>query len=405
MGKGKDGVAKTAAGYNAGPQDAASEVYKPSVLTSNFETDFGNFLGENLVSDKEIESSTEEEEDLVPIGPSGADQAGRFWRQPDIPEKYPLDHVNVENLVNMLAKIRLVWPEDLPQYDELDFSTEADRAKFPPTFYHNTDKEKIALWHAENFRRQYLHKFPGRRPIVIAPKNECGCQKLFPTYINPTTFGYPEFLDSVSTVEFFKDFFSPDLMEPPTKFPERIRSHVTVIKKRKANAFEMCIIAVSSLIGVGYNAYVVDGYVTGTVSTIDTTEEYHEPPEKPFLNYDPNAPVEEDEKKNQGFIEPTFDYGFLLDEPEEEALPPVSPSKYRFKKKGEGGTDGPVGDVPLEEEPDMEPDAVVPSGMSVVDDAEEGEDEEEEEDTEVTAVADDVQEAGDEEEDEEQDEV
>lgn len=91
------------------------------------------------------------------------------------------------------------------------------RAKFPSTFYQNTDKEKTVLWHAENFRRQFQAQFPRRRALVIAPKNECGTQKLFPTFINPCVLGYPEFLDALTCAEFFKEFFAPELMEHPTR--------------------------------------------------------------------------------------------------------------------------------------------------------------------------------------------
>ncbi|XP_035704251.1 coiled-coil domain-containing protein lobo-like [Folsomia candida] len=133
------------------------------------------------------------------------------------PEKLLLDSTNVDKLINMLSRVRLAWPENLPGYDATEYATDPERAKFPSTFYQNTDKEKTVLWHAENFRRQFQAQFPRRRALVIAPKNECGTQKLFPTFINPCVLGYPEFLDALTCAEFFKEFFAPELMEHPTR--------------------------------------------------------------------------------------------------------------------------------------------------------------------------------------------
>ncbi|ODN00850.1 Dynein regulatory complex subunit 7 [Orchesella cincta] len=313
-----------------------------------FDEDLANFLNDNYTEDEE-EDVEDTFIEIVP--PEGGESA--FWKNPDMPEKYPLDHVNVQNLVNMLSKIHLVWPEDLPYYDETEYSTEPDRAKFPATFYHNSDKEKAVLWHAENYRRQFIHLFPNRRPPVIAPRNECGCQKLFPTYITPTALGYPEFLDCVTTMEFLKDFFMPELMRPPTKMPERIRSHVTVLRKRNANCYEMSVIAASVLIGAGYDAYVVDGFASKTICTIDTTEDYHEPPETPILPYEIDDT--EEEKRSIGPPSIHMDY-FLGDRDEEAPLPIVSPSKYRFKKSKIGGEEEPV--------PVADPAAVIAGNLS-----------------------------------------
>jgi len=51
---------------------------------------------------------------------------------------------------------------------------------------------------------------------------------------------------------------------------------VTVLKKRKANAFEFSIVAVSFLIGCGYDAYVVDGCASKTVCVMTNKEDYVE---------------------------------------------------------------------------------------------------------------------------------
>jgi hypothetical protein len=92
------------------------------------------------------------------------------------------------------------------------------RARFRESFYHNTDKEKTALWYAENFRRQYHQQFPKRRALVIAPPNECACQKLFSTFLNPGVLGYPEFLNAQTCSGYLKEFFAPEIMEHPSRY-------------------------------------------------------------------------------------------------------------------------------------------------------------------------------------------
>lgn len=37
-----------------------------------------------------------------------------------------LDSSNVQDLINMLAKVKLIWPEDLPHYDEHQYNSDAE---------------------------------------------------------------------------------------------------------------------------------------------------------------------------------------------------------------------------------------------------------------------------------------
>lgn len=141
-----------------------------------------------------------------------------IFQEKETKEKLVLDRMNVEDLINMVSRVRLAWPENFPYYDAAEFATDPERAKFRESFFRCTDKEKMVLWHAENFRRQFQAQFPRRRAMVIAPKNECGCQKLFPTYIHPCVLGYPEFLSAETLIEFMKEFLAPEMMDHPTRF-------------------------------------------------------------------------------------------------------------------------------------------------------------------------------------------
>jgi hypothetical protein len=43
-----------------------------------------------------------------------------------VKEKIILDRLNVEKLINMLSKVRLAWPEDMPYYDANEYSTDPE---------------------------------------------------------------------------------------------------------------------------------------------------------------------------------------------------------------------------------------------------------------------------------------
>nr|CAD7435138.1 unnamed protein product [Timema monikensis] len=48
----------------------------------------------------------------------------------------------------------------------------------PHSYSHQTNKEKLILWYAENCRRQFHFLHPDRRPQFLAADNECGIQVL-----------------------------------------------------------------------------------------------------------------------------------------------------------------------------------------------------------------------------------
>lgn len=50
------------------------------------------------------------------------------------------------------------------------------RKFYPPSFRQNSTKEKLLLWYAENFRRQYYFTYKDRKPLFLAADNECGIQ-------------------------------------------------------------------------------------------------------------------------------------------------------------------------------------------------------------------------------------
>ena len=54
--------------------------------------------------------------------------------------------------------------------DKLDIS------EYPDSYKENDAKENLVLAYAENFRRQYMHLFRDRKPLLLNPLNECGIE-------------------------------------------------------------------------------------------------------------------------------------------------------------------------------------------------------------------------------------
>lgn len=57
-----------------------------------------------------------------------------------------------------------------------------DSSDFPRSYQGNSKREKIFLSYAENFREQYAHLYPNRRPLLLFPVNEFGVEVKLVTF-------------------------------------------------------------------------------------------------------------------------------------------------------------------------------------------------------------------------------
>jgi len=55
-----------------------------------------------------------------------------------------------------------------------------DAADFPQSYKHNMHKEKLVLAFADNYRRQYIHLYRDRKPLLLYPVNELGLEVRLP---------------------------------------------------------------------------------------------------------------------------------------------------------------------------------------------------------------------------------
>lgn len=125
------------------------------------------------------------------------------------PEEITLE--KLKELTDESGAISLVFTDNKnPQFEErMDFST---------SYYTLSQKERLLLLFAENFRRQFKEKYPHRRPLVLAPFNECKIQKFVSTTIKPTTFvNFPDLIDSwENCASFIADHIVYEPLEKPT---------------------------------------------------------------------------------------------------------------------------------------------------------------------------------------------
>ncbi|XP_034941231.1 dynein regulatory complex subunit 7-like [Chelonus insularis] len=121
-------------------------------------------------------------------------------------------HLNVtkeqlKQIKKDLGLIRLSWPN--VQLDDLFL------VQLPESYRTNTEKEKLLLWYAENFRKQYHTIFPDRKPLVLACNNECGVQKFVSTSIRPSTLPYPELHTWLGCARFVSDHLVYESLKRP----------------------------------------------------------------------------------------------------------------------------------------------------------------------------------------------
>ncbi|XP_077994789.1 dynein regulatory complex subunit 7-like [Glandiceps talaboti] len=185
------------------------------------------------------------------------------------PEEEALEESeNLQALREELEKIKVVTPQiDLPEPEFEDISG------YPLSYKENENKETLVLQYAENFRRQYVHLYRDRKPLLLNPLNECGTEKFVCTTIRPTLLPYQELYDYDGAAEFVADYITFVSLQPPIELPKTLYSPATVLKRQKGHCFEMSTLLCSLLLGAGYDAYVVSGYATRETCLCDETRE------------------------------------------------------------------------------------------------------------------------------------
>uniref|UniRef100_A0A8D3AZF0 Coiled-coil domain-containing protein 135 n=1 Tax=Scophthalmus maximus TaxID=52904 RepID=A0A8D3AZF0_SCOMX len=155
--------------------------------------------------------------------------------------------------------------EEQPRSRELDMTDDS----CPESHRINSADEIRLLAIADNFRCQYSHLFPDRKPLLLCPLNECGVRKFVSTTLRPTSPMYPELFTWEGCASFVADFMSLDPLEPPIDLPRYLFSPASVLHTQRASCFEFATLLCSLLLGTDYDAYCVSGYAAKEMCLLD----------------------------------------------------------------------------------------------------------------------------------------
>ncbi|KAJ1334440.1 hypothetical protein BSLG_007595 [Batrachochytrium salamandrivorans] len=147
-----------------------------------------------------------------------------------------------------------------------------DKKSLSPSYYSNSPKEKLILQYIDNFNRQYSQLYPGRKELLLTVPNEFGTNKFVCTTIRPTQLPYKELYDYRSAASFVADFISYEPLMPPHELPKTLHSPTYTLGVQSGNCFDMSMVLTSLLCGVGYNAFVISGYATRSITLMDQTK-------------------------------------------------------------------------------------------------------------------------------------
>ncbi|XP_050523377.1 dynein regulatory complex subunit 7-like [Daktulosphaira vitifoliae] len=159
-----------------------------------------------------------------------------------------------------IHEVQLLW-------SELIHKALHDNKVISNSYTENKSAEKLIILHAKNFIRHFEAKYPERRKLLIIHENEMGCQKCICTAIKPCRLTYSALSDLESYSVFVANHIKYKPLEDPINVPKQILSPSRVLEVQTGNCFEIATLLVSFLLGLGYNAFIVQGYASKDICT------------------------------------------------------------------------------------------------------------------------------------------
>ncbi|KAJ3246304.1 hypothetical protein HDU78_007388 [Chytriomyces hyalinus] len=147
-----------------------------------------------------------------------------------------------------------------------------DRTRVRSSYYTTSRKEALVLQYVENFNRQYVQLYPARKDLFLTPTNEFNVKKFVCTTIRPTQPAFKELYDYRSCAKFIADYLTYEPLDPPHELPQSLPSPTYTLKVQCGNCFDYSVLLVSLLRGFGYDAFVVSGYASRDITTLDETK-------------------------------------------------------------------------------------------------------------------------------------
>jgi len=141
--------------------------------------------------------------------------------------------------------------------------------KKPNSFAQNTSKEELVLEHVLEYHKQFGIIYDPNKPLLLAPKNECGILKFICTTLRPTKLPYENMYSWESCAKFIANFLAYEELDPPNMLPAYIPAPSNVLKWQAGDCFDFSIVLCSLLLGNGYDCFVVYGHAPRVITTRD----------------------------------------------------------------------------------------------------------------------------------------
>lgn len=150
----------------------------------------------------------------------------------------------------------------------------------PETYLTNSRSEEGLLAFVDRFCTLYHKYYPDRKPLLLAPLNECQKRKTICSFTRPTCLRFNELYDLSACTRFVAGYMKYEPLHDPVlyesgeddtveRFPELVVSPATALDWQVGNCLEMSLVLVSFLLGAGYKAFVVAGYARRQVCLND----------------------------------------------------------------------------------------------------------------------------------------
>lgn len=187
----------------------------------------------------------------------------------------------------------------------------------PTSYIRNMPSEDRLLSFIDEFWSVYHSYHPDRKPLLLAPINECGQRKMICTFVRPTLLKYDELHDVETCSKYIAGYIQYEPLCSSEHYqnggdctveilPSQIVSPSTVLDWQVGNCFEMSLLLTSLLIGAGYRAYTVVGHAHQRTCLNDQSKS----------NWPGDLPVEVNSDDEEAKEEPIDEeYGALLAQP------------------------------------------------------------------------------------------
>lgn len=108
------------------------------------------------------------------------------------------------------------YEKELASFKLPNITEDTGKSKtIPDSYKTNNEAEEKALSFASNFKRQYMHLYQDRKPLLLNPTNEYSTAKMICTSIRPTQLKFKQLYDFDQCAQFVADYLTYQVASLP----------------------------------------------------------------------------------------------------------------------------------------------------------------------------------------------